>query len=148
VNPHIEAQLIRDEGERKRVYDDATAMPIVQGSVVSGHPTIGVGRNLAGLGITQAESRYLLANDIARVAEECRRIYPWFGALDDVREAVILNMRFNLGPKLDQFVNTLAAISRHDYGEAASRMEQSLWHKQVGQRAKRLERMMRTGIAE
>jgi lysozyme len=148
MNPHIEAQLIRDESERLKVYDDATGMPIGKGAVVQGYPTIGVGRNLVGLGLTKAESRYLLANDIARVTEECRRLYPWFDALDDVRQSVILNMRFNMGPKLDQFVNTLAAVARYDFGEAAERMEQSLWHKQVGQRAVRLERMMRTGVAE
>jgi len=148
MNPHIEAQLIRDESERLKVYDDATAMPIGKGSVVQGYPTIGVGRNLVGLGITKVESRYLLAGDISRVEQECRAAYAWFGALDPVREAVILNMRFNMGPRLDQFVNTLAAIARHDYEDAANRMEQSKWHGQVGQRARRLERMMRTGVPE
>jgi hypothetical protein len=148
MNPLIEAQLIRDESERLKVYDDATGMPITKGSVVAGYATVGVGRNLVGLGLTKAESRYLLANDIARVAEECRRLYPWFGALDEVREAVFLNLRFNLGPRLDLFHNTLAAAARHEYEAVASHLERSLWHSQTGQRAKRLERMMRSGVPE
>lgn len=145
MNPYIESQLIRDESERLFVYDDATGQPIKPGSIVVGNPTIGVGRNVSGLGITKEESRYLLGNDIARVDSECSRAYTWFGQLDLVRESVILNMRFNMGPRLDQFVNTLAAVARHDYDDAAAFMEQSKWHRQVGQRAVRLEAMMRTG---
>jgi lysozyme len=142
MNPYIEDQLIRDEGLRLKVYDDATGKPLEQGDTLKGHPTIGIGRNLAGLGLTEREAYYLLGNDIARVTAECRRIYPWFDGLDDLRQSVVLNMRFNLGSRLDQFHMTLAAIARGDYSTAAAQMRKSLWARQVGPRAERLARIM------
>lgn len=136
MNPYIEAQLILDEGLRLKPY-----------KCTAGRTTIGVGRNLDDLGITKAEALYLLANDIARVEAECLKTYPWYSKLDPVRQSVILNMRFNLGPRLDKFVNTLTAIAVGDYADAAQKMGQSLWARQVGQRAVRLAQMMRTGVA-
>jgi lysozyme len=137
MNPHIEAHLVRDEGLRLKPY-----------RCTAGKLTIGVGRNLDDMGITEDEARLLLRNDIARVEAECRREFPWFGALDEVREAVVLNMVFNLGiTKFKGFVNTIADISAGNYESAASRMLQSLWARQVGNRALRLAEMMRTGVA-
>jgi lysozyme len=148
MNPYIEAHLVRDEGVRLFVYDDATGKPLKSGDTINGYPTIGVGRNLTGRGITAEECGYLLRNDIAAVDAECRREFPWFGALDEVREAVVLNMVFNLGlAKFKGFVNTIADISAGNYESAASRMLQSLWARQVGNRALRLAEMMRTGVA-
>lgn len=150
-------ELVVDEGERLRVYRDTV-----------GKRTIGVGRNLDDVGIspderaqlgitvasciargiTRAQSRRLLVNDINRAERALDRRLPWWRSLDPVRQRVLLNMAFNLGiAGLLKFRNTLAAIERHDYAAAARGMEQSLWHEQVGARAKRLEKMMRTGTA-
>jgi lysozyme len=138
MNPHIEAHLVRDEGMVRHAYQDSL-----------GFWTIGIGRLIdkrLGGGITEDEARYLLRNDIARVEAECRREFPWFGALDEVREAVVLNMVFNLGMvKFKGFVNTIADIAAGNYESAASRMLQSKWAQQVGNRALRLAEMMRTG---
>jgi lysozyme len=135
VNPHIEAHLVRDEGLRLKPYRDTV-----------GKLTVGVGRNLDDVGITEEEALHLLRNDIARVAQECQQ-FPWFGALDDVRQAVVLNMVFNLGiTKFKGFHNTITSIARADYEDAASRMLQSRWANQVGNRAVRLAEMMRTGV--
>jgi len=38
--------LSREEGIRRRAYDDATGKPITPGSAVSGNPTVGIGFNL------------------------------------------------------------------------------------------------------
>lgn len=62
MNPQTEAQLraeLRgDEGEVLKVYDDATGKPIGPGSVVVGNPSIAVGRNLSGRGLTTVECEY------------------------------------------------------------------------------------------
>jgi hypothetical protein len=54
------------EGVKYRVYDDANGKEIKAGDTLVGHPTIGVGRNVAsdGLGLTIDEINFILVNDI------------------------------------------------------------------------------------
>jgi GH24 family phage-related lysozyme (muramidase) len=59
----LSQMLEREEGLRTLVYDDATGKPIGPGSVVQGHPTIGIGRALDVNGITAVEADFLLEND-------------------------------------------------------------------------------------
>lgn len=61
--------LRAEEGLRLTVYDDATGKPIKPGTLVKGHPTIGIGRALDVNGITEAEAEYLKANDVAKITE-------------------------------------------------------------------------------
>jgi lysozyme len=134
MNPHIVAILKRDEGVRFFPYKDTV-----------GKWTIGVGRNLDDLGLSEDEVDYLLSNDLRRTEIEANT-FPWYGALDDARQAVVLSMIFNLGlTRFKGFYNTIRAIERHDYATAAALMLQSKWAKQVGPRATRLSEMMRTG---
>jgi lysozyme len=133
------AALIRQirlhEGERLKPYRCTT-----------GKLTIGVGRNLDDRGITREESAMLLDSDIRLLEIELFRALPWASALDDVRQRVLLDMAFNLGlPGLLQFKRTLEAIRTGQYQQAATMMLDSLWARQVGQRAERLSRMMATG---
>jgi lysozyme len=87
----------------------------------------------------------MLDNDVNESLTELKR-YPWFRALDAVRQAVLVNMHFNLGgTKLNKFTQTLKAIERGDYEAAANGMRKSLWAKQVGKRATRLAQQMQTG---
>ncbi|MHA6717892.1 glycoside hydrolase family protein [Sphingomonas sp. RS6] len=151
----LEAELVRDEGERFRVY-----------RCTAGKRTIGVGRNLDDVGISEAEadtlgitlasvlrsgitpaqSRALLANDIAKCERQLDARLPWWRTLGDVRQRVLINMCFNLGiRRLLGFRNTLAKIQRGDFAGAATGMRASLWARQVGARAKRLARMMEQG---
>jgi lysozyme len=136
MNPHIIAILKRDEGVRLFPYLDTAAPP---------KWTIGCGRNLSDNGISHDEVEYLLGNDVFRTEIEAKS-FPWYDALDEVRQAVVLSMIFNLGlTKFKGFYNTIRAIERHDYETAAALMLQSKWAKQVGARATRLSEMMRTG---
>ena len=136
MRPALREALVLDEGLRLKTY-----------RCTAGKLTIGVGRNLDDNGITRDEAMVLLDNDIARVESECRKTFAWFGALDDVRQEVILNMAFNLGiSRLSQFHQTLSCLSAHDYSGAAERMTQSLWARQTGKRAERLSRQMKTGV--
>lgn len=137
--PFDRAALIRQirlhEGERLKPY-----------RCTAGKLTIGVGRNLDDRGITTEESAMLLDNDIRLLEIELFRALPWASALDDVRQRVLLDMAFNLGlPGLLQFKRTLEAIRTGQYQQAATMMLDSLWARQVGQRAERLSRMMATG---
>lgn len=62
------------------------------------------------------------------------------------RQAVLCSMAFNLGKtKLLEFTNTLRAVKEGRYADAAKGMRNSLWAKQVGNRAERLATLMEQG---
>lgn len=131
-------QLTRHEGFRRSAYQDS-----------KGYWTIGIGRmidkRLNG-GLTEEEARYLLLNDLDRCASDLDAKLPWWKSLSDNRRYVLLNMCFNLGiTKLLGFKNTLAMVQRGDYKGAAKGMLNSLWAKQVGDRAKELAKQMEQG---
>lgn len=132
----VQKQLILHEGKKGKPYTDTV-----------GKLTIGVGRNLTDVGITDEEILYLLGNDIRAVEAHLNYALPWWVGLNDVRRRVLIDMCFNLGiTKLLTFKNTLRAMQEARYGDAAEGMLNSLWAKQVGQRAVRLAKMMRTGV--
>jgi lysozyme len=129
-------QLILHEGMSLRPYKDTV-----------GKLTIGVGRNLEDVGITEEEALFLLRTDITRVITVLDATFPWFRFLDDVRQRVLADMCFNLGVSgLLKFRKTLELVEARRYKEAAEEMLNSLWAKQVGGRAVRLAKMMETGL--
>lgn len=135
--PTLVAELKRDEGVRLKPYTDTV-----------GKLTIGVGRNLSDVGITDAESTVLLQNDIQRTVAALDASLPWWRNLNPVRQRVLINMAFNMGMVgLLTFKNTLAAMQSGSYAAAAAGMLASKWATQVGARADRLAEMMRTGAA-
>lgn len=141
------ADLGRDEGRRLAVYDDATGKPIVAGSTVVGHPTIGYGRLLtADRGITLAEARLLLDADVSAVENELDVRLPWWRDLSPARQRALANMAFNMGlPRLLGFARMLAALRMGDYQGAAAEALDSRWATQVGARADRIADLFRKG---
>lgn len=136
-NDILRAELMRDEGVKLKPYHDTV-----------GKLTIGVGRNLDDVGISEAEAAQLLDSDIERTASALDKALPWWRSLDEVRQRVLLNMAFNMGiNSLLGFKNTLAAIQAGKYEDAAAGMLSSKWAQQVGQRAQRLASMMQKGTA-
>lgn len=131
----MKKELIRDEGLRLKPY-----------RCPAGKLTIGVGRNLDDTGITELEAEALLTYDIERFGYQLDRAIPWWRALSEVRQRVLLNMAFNMGTgKLMEFAITLAHVRAGRWKEAAAGMRASKWARQVGVRAERLARMMETG---
>jgi lysozyme len=130
--------LKRHEGVKYFVYKDHL-----------GYETIGVGRCLkqgVGLGLTHDEVDYLLMNDINRCLEELDAAFPWFKDLTEIRREAMINLCFNLGlTRLRKFEKALAAMSIHNYEEAADEFLDSRWAKQVGNRATEVTEMIRTG---
>jgi lysozyme len=54
-------------------------------------------------------------------------------------------MMFNLGkPRFEGFKMMITHVKAGDFSKAADEMKNSKWYKQVGDRGKRLEAMMRT----
>ena len=124
-------QLIRDEGLVLHAYQDSL-----------GYWTIGAGRLIdarKGGGISEAEARLLLTNDIHRFHAELLEALPWVADAPEGVQEVLTNMAFNLGVGgLLGFRNTLALIKDGKCAEAAAEMLRSRWAGQVGARAKRL----------
>lgn len=135
LRDRLKQDLIRHEGLRLKPYQDTV-----------GKWTIGVGRNLSDRGISEPEAMHLLANDIDATIDEVNARLPWVPRMDEERRLVIYNMAFNLGmPKLLGFANTLRAVEEGRYADASRGMLDSLWARQVGNRASELAQRMRTG---
>jgi lysozyme len=131
----ISSQLRRDEGVEKFPYLDTV-----------GKTTIGVGRNLTDVGLSDTEIDLLLSNDIQKVLTQLQVRLPYFEALDPARQGVLANMTFNLGfAGLEGFPRMLSAFAQGDWERAASEMLESRWATQVGARAERLAEQTRTG---
>ena len=142
----LTASLQLHEGLSLHVYDDETGSRIVPGYKVVGHPSIGFGRALDVNGISIVEANYLLQIDIGTVIENIQHSIPWIVTLDDVRARVLIEMAFNMGiDNLLEFHDTLRTVQSGQYTVAAASMLDSIWARQVGQRAVTLADMMKTG---
>lgn len=127
--------LVRHEGLRRLAYEDSV-----------GVLTIGVGRNIEEVGLSDDEIYYLLKNDIRRCETELDNAFRWYKDLDQVRQEAMINLCFNLGiTRLRKFKLALRAMEAKDYEDAADEFLDSLWATQVGQRAVEVTYMIRFG---
>lgn len=130
----------------KSLVADHEGLKLKPYKCTAGKLTIGYGRNLEDRGITREEADYLLQNDIELATAQCQHEFDFFDRLGEVRQAVLIDMCVNLGiAGLSKFVRTISLIKQGQYEMASDGMLQSLWAKQVGQRAVELATMMRTG---
>ncbi len=107
--------------------------------------TIGYGRNLDDNPLTKKEAEYLLLSDLTKVEAEANMI-AYFSELNETRQAVIINMIYNLGiTRLLKFKKMHKAIVNGKFNTAATEMLDSKWARQVGNRANRLAKQMREG---
>lgn len=136
-------ELRRDEDVRYSPYIDTR-----------GNETVGVGHNMKErplpdgwvFPLDDGQVDALLESDLMSVYADLDSNLPWWSTLNDVRQRVLCNMCFNMGiTKLLGFKNTLAAMRRGQYTDAAFGMLHSAWATQVGQRAVRLAFQMRNG---
>lgn len=132
-------QLKIDEGCRLTAYQDTVGV----WTIGYGH-TGGVKK---GDKITQKDADDFLLADTIQAAIDASSLPVNFDGLNAVRQAVLINMSFNLGkPRLLAFKRTLLAIAIRDFDNAALYMLQSKWAKQVKDRSVRLAKQMKTGV--
>lgn len=135
MSARLREMLIRHEGLRNKAYVDSV-----------GKITVGVGRCIDSLGISNDEAMLLLSNDIARITLEAGTL-NFFNSLDVIRQDAIMDMLFNLGlTHFLEFKKMISALCAGNYSEAASEMLSSSWASQVGPRAIELAQMIRTGL--
>ena len=108
--------------------------------------TIGIGRNLEDVGISEDEAETLLRHDIIEATNQLLNAFPWVGALNDARGSAMINFTFNVGiGTVKKFTNTLAYMEAGEWDKAADEMMDSKWAKQVGNRAIEVTEQIRTG---
>lgn len=143
----LSSMLVRHEGMKLVVYDDATGLPLKQGDTIKGHPSIGVGRALDVHGISKFEALAFLEADIEWALEACIMHIPGFLALGTPRQDALISMVFGMGIEgVLAFKGMLGAIEREEWDLAAFEMMDSAWSRQVGTRANELSKMMATGM--
>jgi len=144
----LKAELKRDEGVRYYAYQD----PV-------GVWTCGVGHNLESHGFTldaimaltetpatQEEVDAWLEGDIFDAVETAKTLFPALETFTDARQRALVNMAFNMGfGTLRKFFRTIHAVNSGQWNDAANAASQSKWYRQVGNRAKRIVHMLRTG---
>ncbi len=130
------AAMIRvDEGFRGQPYPDP----------ITGHITVGYGRNLDANPISIEEGEVLLRNDINKAIAHCELFIAGFDRLSLPRRAVLVDMAFQMGiGGLLAFKKMLAAIRDGDFTGAVEEMADSKWFReQTPNRVNRLAAIMR-----
>jgi lysozyme len=131
----LKRQLIGHEGLKLKPY-----------KCTSDKLTIGVGRNLEAKGISEDEALFMLDNDIVYFEEQLRVRLPSFRDITPCRQAVLVNMAFNLGVNgLLNFKKMLNALENEDFTEASAQLLNSRYAVQVGNRAHELAEQLQSG---
>ena len=133
-------QLKIDEGVEYEVYLDHL-----------GYKTFGIGHLVTrrdpewyyevGTSVSEERVKEAFDNDIQVSISECMTLYGQdvFCLLPDEVQQILVNMMFNLGrPRLSGFRKFNAAIKSGRWADAAREGRDSLWYKQVTNRAERL----------
>ena len=135
-------EIKADEGEVLEIYNDHL-----------GYPTFGVGHLVTtedeehgkptGTPITAQRSRECFDKDVVTAIKDCERLYgQWHNWPEEV-QLVLVNMAFNLGAtRLAKFMNFKNMLSQGKWKEAAVEGRDSLWYRQVTNRAERLMRRL------
>ena len=168
----VVADLIRHEGFREFAYPDplspiakkyrrirwgfVPAGPFIENNNLNprdGHPwTVGYGftkQVTPYTKISRAAANKLLEQVILDHLPVLDKVIPNWRRLPLFAQSVVINMAFNMGSRLLQFKNSMAAIANGQYDTAARNLRKSLWAKQVGQRANELiSRLERRAIAK
>lgn len=118
-----------------------------------GNPTIGYGFNLNDGYINKLIEKLFDIKEVKRLTEQQSdeivkvlleglnkdmQSYDWYNECSVYRKAAILDMAYNMGiPTLLTFNNAIECMKKKDYTLASENFMNSLWSKQVGNRAKR-----------
>ena len=120
----IKDLLKRQEGFSRFPYNDV------------GDTSIGYGRNLSQVGLSEEEAEHLLNNDIERVKKELTK-FDFYEELNETRKIALISMGYNLGiTRLSRFTKMLNFLETKQYKKAALEIyPNSLYARQVPSRA-------------
>ena len=138
----VRKQLEIDEGVVYEIYHDHL-----------GYATFGIGHLVRetdpeygfalGHAIEPERVQEAFETDLTVACEECSILYPTWHTFPEEVQEILVNMMFNLGrPRLGKFKKMKAALEERDWKTAAIEGRDSLWYRQVSNRAERLMKRM------
>ena len=134
----VQKQLEIDEGVVYEIYKDHL-----------GYPTFGIGHLIreedpehghpVGTPVTKERVTEAFQTDLDIAINECKVLYEKWDKFPGEVQEILVNMMFNLGrPRLSKFKNMKRALDSGNWMLAAAEGEDSLWYRQVTNRAERL----------
>lgn len=133
-------QLLREEeGYERCVYPDSR-----------GFQTIGIGAcvdsRIRGAGLCDAAIQAQYQHDVATASSTAARI-PNYGTLNEVQQAALKSICFQLGDQILGWTNFMTAMLNNDVGAAANALMDSKWAtKETPERAQRETLMLSGGM--
>ena len=126
----LKVMLVRDEGLKLKPY-----------RCTAGKLTLGVGRNVDDVGITEATAFQMLDEDVATAEAGCASLFgaqAW-SSWSEIRRLGWVNFVFNLGVVgASTFQGALRAAKGGNWAEVERHLKASKWYGQVGSRAERV----------
>jgi lysozyme len=138
-------QLIElHEGRSNRLYKDSRDIW-----------TIGIGHNIQEQGLSDKVIDIIFGEDLEGVIADCETL-SWWHRMDWVRQCAVVDLVYNMGmPVFRRFRQTIAYLERSEYDLAGDEIlrgsrpdGKSHYYAQVGPRAVRISRMLKTGAWE
>ena len=139
-----------DEGVKYEIYEDHLGLPTfgVGHLILDSDPEEGMP---IGTEVSEERVRLCFENDLDTAIAECQILYKNWKELPGEVQEVLVNMMFNLGrPRLSKFKNFNKAISSRNWQVASIEGRDSLWYRQVTNRAERLMKRLENvnGVSE
>ena len=140
----LREELERDEGVKYEVYNDHLGLPTfgIGHLIIDSDPEYG-----AAIGTEVSDDRVKEAfeTDVQNVLTDCEKLYVQWEHLPEEVQLIIANMMFNMGrPRLSKFKGMKRGVDARDWNAAADEMVDSVWYRQVTNRADRLVERMRS----
>lgn len=140
---NIKEQLMRDEGDRLKVYKDSL-----------GYLTVGIGHKVVpadnlqlGDTISVSQRDAFFVHDLQTAESALSSHLVWTQSLDEARRGALINLCFNLGFRgLLEFRHMLAAAEHHDWQRAAAELLNSKAEHQEPARIERLAKQLEFGV--
>lgn len=133
-----------NETDLKILIKNEEGLKLIPYVDILGHLTVGWGRCLEN-GINVDEAELMFENDFNQTKRELEQL-PFYKMQSLNIKFALINMNFNLGiRKLLTFKKMINALINHNYDVAANEALNSLWAKQVPNRAHRIAAMIREG---
>jgi len=134
----LREQLKIDEGVKYEIYHDHL-----------GYKTYGIGHLVVpqdieygspvGTPVSEERVNEVFNKDVETYISEAKKVFPDLETKPEEVQQVIVNMCFNMGrPRLEGFKKFIKAINEELWTTASVEMLDSIWAKQVGDRAIRL----------
>lgn len=153
MNTDLLKSVEEHEGFREKPYEDTRGLL-----------TVGIGRCLETNPLTGPEWGYLIAAGLAtfsithegatwlalRQLNDSRALLSsrldWFSELSELRQNILIEMHYQMGPGFFTFVEMFRALNDHDYARAAKHGLNSKWAKKDSpKRAREMMKRMESG---